>query len=75
MATSNQIVLDQMDQMADQLIAQLCSFKKAVADLRQKTAEVSTSAFDKKVLPDEQVAALLNKREQTIAKRLLKNQA
>jgi hypothetical protein len=69
MAASNQIVLEQMDQMADQLISQLCTFKKHVADLREKMAEVSTSTG---ILSDHQVASLLNKREQTIAKRYAK---
>jgi hypothetical protein len=69
MAASNQIVFEQMDQMADQLIAQLCSFKQAVADLREKMAEVSTPALGNGLLNEAQVAALLNRREKTIAKR------
>lgn len=60
-----------MDLVADQLISQLCAFKQTVADLREKMAEVSTSALGNGngKLSDEQVAALLNRREKTLAKR------
>lgn len=69
MATPNQTILDQMDLVADQLISQLCTFKQTVADLREKMAEVSTPALGNGKLSDEQVAALLNRREKTLAKR------
>lgn len=63
------IVLDQADQMADQLISQLFDFKKQVADLRNKMAEVSTPALGNGLLNEEQVAALLNRREKAIQKK------
>jgi hypothetical protein len=68
-AKQPEIVLDQMDNLADQLISQLCSFKKQVADLREQMAEVSTPALGNGKLSDDQVAALLNRREKTLAKR------
>jgi hypothetical protein len=68
MGANNNIALEQMDQLADQLISQLCAFKKQVADLR-KMAEVSTPAPGNGILPDDQVAALLNRREKTLAKK------
>lgn len=68
MAT-NQIILEQMDQMADQLISQLFALKETVADLRKKMAEVSTPALGNGILDDKQVAALLNRREKAINKR------
>jgi hypothetical protein len=63
-----QIALEQMDQLADQLISQLFAFKKQVADLR-KMAEVSTPALGNGVLSEEEIAALLNRRARTVAKR------
>ena len=67
MAKQPTIPLEQMDQLADQLISQLFAFKQTVADLR-KMAEVSTPALGNG-LSDEEVARLLNRREKTLAKK------
>lgn len=64
---NKQPMFDQMDQLADQLIERLYSFKKAVADLRKMMAEVSTPAPGNGILSDDQAAALLNRREKTLA--------
>jgi hypothetical protein len=69
MAKQPTIVLDQMDLAADELISQLYAFKSAVADLREKLAEVSTPALGNGILSDDQVAALLNRRARTLAKK------
>jgi len=69
MAKDNQIVLEQMDQMADQLISQLCAFKATVADLRKQMAEVSTPAPGNGILSNEEIAALRNRRERALAKK------
>jgi prefoldin subunit 5 len=66
MAKQPKIEIEQIDQTLDQLIAHLFTLKQTVADLREKMAEVSTSTG---ILPDEQVAALLNRRERTLAKK------
>lgn len=64
-----EIVIEQIDQVLDQLISQLFAFKKTVAEVREKMAEVSTPALGNGILKDEQIAALLNKREKTLAKK------
>lgn len=69
MAKQPTIPLEQIDQTLDQLIAHLFTLKQTVADLRKQMAEVSTSALGNGVLSDAQVAALLNRREKTLAKK------
>lgn len=69
MAQNNQITLEQMDQIADQLISQLCAFKATVADLRNKMAEVSTPALGNGILSEQEIAALRNRRERTRTKK------
>jgi hypothetical protein len=63
------IVIEQVDQTLDELIAHVFALKQTVADLRKKMAEVSTPALGNGILNDQQVAALLNKREKTLSKR------
>lgn len=68
-ATPNQIQIEQLDQLADQLISQLFAFKASVADLREKMAEVSTPAPGNGLLSDEEKAAILNRRARALAKK------